>query len=250
MKDKIKQFVNTRQFHICMVIFIMLVILFIVGIVTLKYNVEGEVNLPFDLSKISIISSVEGMDVEDGANRWNLSVNQNNDIYLYIKKNENYKETEVIKSVELSNFNIQQGSKIGEIKLLKPDSNIESAIFKNTSENEVDRIEYTGSLDTNIKELKISNQGGLVVFRYAINNIGNYISNDDAEINHSELLKKLSISNDDLKFKVNFDIFINLDSGKTYKSNINLELPIGDVVNEGVQSKEYTNLEEIVFKRD
>ena len=250
MKDKIKQFVNTRQFHISMVIFIMFVILFVVGIISLKYNVEGEVNLPFDLSKISIISSVEGTDIEDGTNRWNLSVNQNNDIYLYIKKNDNYKETEVIKSIELSNFNILQSSKIGEIKLLKPDSNVEGVIFKNISENEVDKIEYIGSLDSNIKELKISNQGGLVIFRYAINNIGNYISNEDEEINHSELLKKVAISNDDLKFKVNFDIFINLDSGKTYKSNINLELPIGDVVNEGVQSKEFTDLKEIVFKRD
>lgn len=249
MKDKIKKFINTRQFHICMVIFIMFAILFVVGIISLKYNVEGEVNLPFDLSKISVISSVEGDDIDDNTNKWNLSVNQNNDIYLYIKKNDNYKETEVIKSIELSNFNIQEYPKIGEIKLLKPDSNLENAIFKNTTENEVDKIEYIGSLDSSVKELKISNQGGLVIFRYAINNLGNYISNDDEEINHSELLKKLSINNDDLKFKISFDIFINLNSEKTYKANINLELPIGDVVNQGTQSQEYMDLKDVVFKR-
>lgn len=240
---------NTKQFHIIMVLFIIFVILFVVGLVALKYNVEGEGNLPFYVSKISIISSVEGLDIEDNTNKWNLQVNQNNDIYLSIKKNDNYKDTEIIESVKLDNFNIEQNSKIGDIKLLKPDSNIESVIFKNTSENEVDNIEYIGDMDSSIKELKISNQGGLVVFRYAINNIGNYISNDDEEINHSELLNKIGANNDDLKFKVSFDIYITLNGEKVYKSNIKLEFPVNDVVNEGTQSTEYTDLENIVFKR-
>ena len=232
-----------------MVLFIIFSILFVAGVITLKYNVEGEGNLPFYISKISIISNVEGSDSEDATNKWNLQVNQNNDIYIYIKKNEEYKDTEIIESVRLDNFNIQQNSKVGEIKLLKPDSNIESVIFKNIAENEIDKIEYIGSMDSSIKEMKISNQGGLVVFRYAINNIGNYISNDDEQINHSELLKKLNVNNEDLKFKVSFDIYITLDGGKVYKSNIELELPVNDVVNQGTQSMEYTDLNDIVFKR-
>lgn len=249
MKERIKQIINTKQFHIIMVLFIILAILFVVGVISLKYNVEGEENLPFYISKISIISNVEGVDVEDEVNKWNLQVNQNNDIYLYIKKNDRYKDTEIIESVKLDNFDIKEKSKVGEIKLLKPDSNIESIIFKNVIENEVDSIEYTGDMESSIKEQKISNQGGLVVFRYAINNIGNYISNDDEEINHSNLLNKLNINNDDLKFKVSFDINITLNSGKIYKSNIELELPVNDVVNNGVQSTEYTDFDNIVFKR-
>ena len=249
MKEKIKQITNTKQFHIIMVLFIIFAILFVVGVISLKYNVEGEGNLPFYISKMSIISNVEGTDIDDETNKWNLSVNQNNDIYLYIKRNENYKDTEIIENVRLDNFNIEQSPKIGEVKLLKADSNVDSVIFKNTAENETSKIEYTGSMDSSIKEMKISNQGGLVVFRYAISNIGNYISNDDEEINHSELLKKLNINNEDLKLKSSFDIYITLNSGKTYKSNIELELPINDVVNDGTQSMEYTNLENIVFKR-
>ena len=249
MKEKLQQIINTKQFHIIMVLFIIFAILFVVGVISLKYNVEGEGNLPFYVSKISIISNVEGIDVEDNTNKWNLQVNQNNDIYLYIKKNNDYKDTEIIESVKLNNFNIEQNSKIGEIKLLKPDSNVDSVIFKNTSENEVDSIEYIGDMDSSIKEMKISNQGGLVVFRYAINNLGNYVSNDDEQINHSELLKKLNVNNDDLKFKVSFDIYITLNGGKAYKSNIDLELPVNDVVNQGTQSMEYTDLENIVFKR-
>ena len=232
-----------------MVLFIIFAILFVVGVISLKYNVEGEGNLPFYVSKISIISNVEGIDAKDDTNKWNLQVNQNNDIYLYIKKNNDYKDTEIIESVKLNNFNIEQNSKIGEIKLLKPDSNVDSVIFKNTSENEVDSIEYIGDMDSSIKEMKISNQGGLIVFRFAINNLGNYVSNDDEQINHSELLKKLNVNNDDLKFKVSFDIYITLNGGKVYKSNVDLELPVNDVVNQGTQSMEYTDLENIVFKR-
>ena len=69
--------------------------------------------------------------------------------------------------------------------------NQKNSIFKNTDENKVDKIEYLGSMQSNIKDLKIANQGGLVVFRYAISNVGTYISNEDIEINHSELIKKL-----------------------------------------------------------
>ena len=249
MKEKIKQIIDTKQFHIIMLVLIIFSIIFVAGVISLKYNVEGEGNLPFLISKISIISNVEGNDSEDATNKWNLMVNQNNDIYIYIKKNEGYKDTEIIESVVLDNFNITQNSKIGEIKLLKPDSNINSVIFKNTAENETEKIEYTGSTDSSIKEMKISNQGGLIVFRYVINNIGNYISNDDEQINHSELLKKLNVNNEDLKFKVSFDVYIKLKGNKNYKSNIELELPANDVVNGGTQSMEYTDLSNIVFKR-
>ena len=249
MKERIKQIINTKHFHMIMVLIIIFTILFVVGVISLKYNVEGEGNLPFYISKISTISNVEGIDVEDNTNKWNLQVNQNNDIYLYIKKNDKYNDTEIIKSVKLENFDIKENSKVGEIKLLKPDSNIESMIFKNIAENEVNSIEYIGDMESSIKEQKISKQGGLVVCRYAINNIGNYISNDEEEINHSNLLNKLNINNDDLKFKVTFDIYITLNSGKIYKSNIELELPVNDVVNNGVQSTEYKDIDNIVFKR-
>ena len=249
MKDIIKKIINTKEFHICMVICIIVIILFVAGIISLKYSVEGESNLPFELSKISVISSVEGTDNEDSQNKWNLTVNQNNDIYLYIKKNDNYKSTEIIQSIILDNFNIQQSSEIGQKKLFKPDSNIDTVMFKDIEENVTDKIEYKGDLDSSIKDLKISNQGGLIVCRYAITDIGNYISNDDEEINHQELLKKLNINNDDLKFKITFDITIKLESNKSYKANVELELPIDNVVDNGTQSREVTDLDSVIFKR-
>lgn len=249
LKEKIKQITNTKQFHMCMVLVIIVAILFVAGVISLKYNVEGEGTPPFTISKVSVISSVDGTDVEGSEEKWNLKVNQNNDIYLYIKKNEDYKYTETIADIKLENFNITQSPKVGQIKLLKPDADAENVIFRNSTENETQSIIYEGDIESNMKLMKISNQGGLVVFRYVISELGNYTSNDDEQINHNELLKKLSINNDDLKFKVSFDVSINLDSNKSYKANMSLELPVGNVVDDGIQSQENTDFKNIVFKR-
>ena len=84
MLDKIKRFTKTKMFHLCMVIVIIAVILFAVGIIALRYAVEGETNMPFELSKITVISSSEGKDKVVEASKWAFDINQNNDIYLYI----------------------------------------------------------------------------------------------------------------------------------------------------------------------
>lgn len=249
MKIKLEELTNTKYFHIYVIIFIMFVILFVTGIISLIYSVEGEVDLPFDLSKISVISIVEGMDIEDNTNRWNLKVNQNNDVYLYIKKNDNYKNSETISKIILEDFQVKKQPKVGNLKLYKPDSQMENKLFKNATENETDKIEFKGDMDASLKDLKLSNQGGLVIFRYAIDDLGNYISNDDVEINHDDLLKKLSIKNEDLKFSFSFNILMELDSGRKYKANVDLDLPINDIVNEGTQSIEYTDLGDVIFKR-
>ena len=131
MKIKLEQLSSTKYFHVYVILFMVFVILFITGIITLKYSVEGESSLPFDLSKISIISIVEGTDMEDGTNRWNLQVSQNNDIYLYIKKNDNYENTETINKITLENFQVKEQPKIGVLKLYKPDSQMENKLFKN-----------------------------------------------------------------------------------------------------------------------
>ena len=165
-----------------------------------------------------------------------------------MEKNSRYNKTEIIKDVTINNIKINKTDSIGETKIYKPVED-EKVMFKNTNENETEEIVYTGEMESNIKQQKISNQGGLVVFRYALDNIANYVSNDDAEINHDELLKKLNINNDDLKEKISFDVILKLESGKTFKSNIKLELPIDNVVENGTQSKEYADLKEIVFKR-
>ena len=249
MKDKIEKFINTRQFHMCMILFIILLIILGTLAFSLRYSIHGETKLPFELSKITVISTVEGNNNEDTENKWNLNTFQNNDIYLYIKKNDIYDGVEVLEKVTLNNFKITKEPKVGSVKLFKPDTREDTTLFKNIDDNIADNIEYIGDTEANMKQMKISNQGGLIVFRSAISDIGNYISNDDELINHEQLLQKFNINQDNLEYSINFDITIKLKNEKTYQANISLDLPVENIVEAGTQSKEYTDLNDIVFKR-
>ena len=55
MIEKLKRVTNKKIFHLVMVIVIISTILFVSGIIILKYNVEGETNMPFSLTKIILI---------------------------------------------------------------------------------------------------------------------------------------------------------------------------------------------------
>lgn len=247
MIDKIKNVTKTKSFHICMILVIIVVILFIVGMLVLRYNVEGETNMPFNLSKITIVSTQEGIDDGQTNTRWSFDVHQSNDIYLYIEKNDTYDKTEIIKSVNIDNFQIE-ANYADNIKLYKPDAEEENMIFKYDDENIIQNLEYTGDVESDLKSLKIANQGGIVAFRCSNNNITKYQS-DEEEINHSELLKKAGVTEADLKINLAFDLTIKLESGKEYQAEVKTELPIGNVIEEGSTSTEITNLDDVVFKR-
>ncbi len=247
MREKIRNLVNKRYFHVCMTILIIVVILFIVGMLILRYNVEGETNMPFNLTKITVISSSEGIDKDAGENKWAFDIYQNNDIYIYIDKNENYKETEAIKNIVIDNFTIE-GQMKDNIKIYKPEFEEENVIFKYSEKNKVDRLEYIGELINDIKTMQVSNQGGIIAFRCSNDNLTEYRSDEDT-INHNELLKKANITNESLKFNLKFDLSIILEDGKEFKTNVELDLPVDDVVNNGVTSKEFTDMSKFVFKR-
>ena len=158
MKEKIRYIIGKRSFHIGMVIVIIAIILFILGMIVLKYNVEGETNMPFQLKKIILISSSEGVDKEAGENKWAFDINQTND------------------------------------------------------------------------------------------KIAEYVSNDE-EINHSELLKKSNITEENLRAKLTFDFMIETEAGKEYKANISLNMPVDGVIENGTASDEITDMSNIIFKR-
>lgn len=243
------QRLSKKIFNICIIIVIIVAIIFVALMMILNYAENGETNMPFNLSKITIISTVDGKDVGDETNRWNLQVNQNNDIYIYIAKNENYKKTQTIKSVTINNFNIKVAPVEGNITIYKPSVN-EVSIFKNLDENITQEIVINGDTSTDIQNLKISNQGGIVAFRCANNNLGTYISNDDEEINYKDLLGKMNINEENLKTKITFDMIIELNSGTKFKAeSIEVEFPVDNITTEGTTSLEITNLDSIIFKR-
>lgn len=246
MNDKTKR----KILKICFAIIIIISILFVTAIWLLKYNEEGETNIPFKISKIVIVSSTDGTQNNNFAetqNQWAIDVNQNNDIYLYIDKNQKYGKTELIENVKLSNFNIIKKSDIGETKIYKPTTE-ENKMFNNITEYEVKELTYDGDIESNIKQSKISNQGGLIVFRCANNKVSTYVSDNETEVNYNNLLQMTNVNEEDLKLTISFDLQIKIVNKKTYQSNISLELPVEDIINKGTTNLEITDLENVIFK--
>lgn len=239
---------DRKIFHIIIIIIIISALLFTAGIMILRYQVEGESNMPFKITKISIVESVEGTEVEGATEKWKLNVNENNDIYIYIEKNSNYGKTEIIEEVEINNIIINKQNEKGEIKLYKPVVD-EKRMFINSAENEISNIVYKGELESNIKEQKISNQGGIVAFRYGINNLSQYVSDSDEQIDHSKLLQLTNIVKEDIETKLTFDIIIKLTSGKKYQATIDLNIPLDDIIEEGTLGRDIKELDNIIFKR-
>ena len=243
-----KQRLSKKIFNLCIIIIIIVMIFFIALIRVLMYREKGESNMPFELSKISIISTVDGKDIDDNEHRWNLNVIQNNDIYLYVNKNDNYKKTETIKNIIINNFTIEP-PQVGKITIYKPSQN-ENSITKNVAENIVSEILFEGTRQTNIRDLKISNQGGIIAFRCANNEIGNFVSNDEDFLDYKNLLNKLNINENDLKTRICFDIIIELNSGKRYKAeSVEVNFPVDGIKEKGTTSIELTDLNAIIFKR-
>lgn len=240
--------VKQRIFHSIIITIIIIAILSVGGMLILRYQVEGESNMPFKISKISIIESVEGTESQGAEEKWNFNVDENNDIYIYLEKNLAYGKTEIIQSVEIKNINASKSEEKGTVKFYRPVQD-EKRMFVNQEESEITEITYEGELESNIKEQKISNQGGIIAFRYAINNISQYVSQDAEEIDHSKLLKLTDITQDDLQTTLTFDIIINLASGKKYQAPISIEIPTDEIIENGTVGIDKTDLNNIIFKR-
>ncbi len=239
--------------HIFIAIFITVLIATIVALLILKYNVEGENNMAFELSKIMVISTAEGVDVseiEPTDSKWNLKIIQNNDVYLEISKNKNYTETEIIDEVIIDNIKIVEEPTKGTIKLYKPSSE-EELTYDNIEENEItESLIYTGSEASSIKNLEVANQGGLILFRCSIEDLGNYTSDAD-EIKHDgTILSKIGINYNDIKYTISFDLSIKLKSEIIYTGTVTLDLPAGNIIEEGTSHYEKTDLKDIIFKRN
>ena len=233
----------------------MFIVLFIISIIAItvisiivKYQVEGETNMPFEISKIMVISTAGGIQKEQTENKWDLDLIQSNDVYIDIIKNKNYNKEEIIDKIIIDNLTIETKPLKGEVKTYR--LNGETGALTNSEDARIENsLEYTGSEKSNLKNLQIANQGGLILLRFVNENLGNYTSNDDTEIRHDgTLLGKIGITNEEIKFTVSFDLSIELKSEKKYKTNIVLEMPTGDIVQEGTTNYQM-NDDNIVFKR-
>ena len=98
--------VSRKAIHIIIGICVIVAVTAFVAITMIKYEIEGEKNMPFELSKIMIVSTAEGYANEGSKYKWDFDVFQNNDIYINIAKNQDYKKTEVIDKIVINNIKV------------------------------------------------------------------------------------------------------------------------------------------------
>jgi len=230
---------------------IIVLIIAVIALLILKYEVEGEQNMPFKLSSIIIVSNAEGyQEKENKEYRWDTEIYQNNDVYLNIEKNKNYKKAEAIKSILIDNIRINEEPQVGSIELYRPSSDSLQTYSYKEEYKIIDSIEYIGDTASDIKNLKVSNQGNTLIFRI-LNKTGKKYTSNEEEFEHNwKLLDKVGISYEQIKSNISFDLTIILESDISFKATVELELPVGDIAKEGSSSLEITNMKNIVFKRE
>lgn len=232
----------------CIFSVVISIILMVVFSIMIKYNVEGETRLPFSLSKILIVSTVDGEIVEDNENIWNIDVTQVNDVYMYINKT-NTKDI-TLKSITINNFVINKSPKKGALKLLRPTGEL-SNLYALSEQDYLDEgLVYLGGIIDDMKSLEIGNTGGILGFRLSINDLGSYISNEETEVIYDgRLLSNLNIGEEDLNFEVSFDIIIETSDNIKYKGTTTLNMPVKGFIEKGSENIEIKNFKDLVFKR-
>ena len=210
MKDKIK---------FCTAIGILLIIIITVLLIIIQYQVEGEKNMPYQLTKITIISTAEGEqnsdtqedEQETNSSRWNLNVNQSNDIYFFIDKNSDLTE-DILESVTIENIEVKKAPQKGTIKAYMPNSN-DGRLFVYDDSFLIDnKLEYKGGKSSNTKTLEIGSKGGFAAIRIANCNIGKFISEEDTEVKHDgTLITKIGETEEEFAFTVSFDIILKIN---------------------------------------
>ncbi len=227
---------------------VIVIMLLIVAFIIIQYDAEGEKSLPFSINKILLVSIVNGDIVDDPSNIWNINITQVNDIYMYINKTE---ETDLtIKEIKLENFNIVNKPQKGNVKLLRPTGELSNLYTYSEQDYLNSEIVYQGGVIDDMKALEIANTGGVLGFRFSLNDLGTYVSNENEQIIYDgNLLKNLNISLEEIKFSASFDIIITTSDNINYKGTVSIEMPIDTIIEEGSSHKEITDFNNVVFKR-
>lgn len=232
----------------CLFLSILFIVVIIVISIMIKYDVEGEKTMPFSISKILLVSTVDGDKVDDENNIWNINVTQVNDVYLYIDKTSTGDET--IKEIRLENFNVIKQPQKGNVKLLRPTGELSNLYSQSKQDYLSNGIIYTGGVIDDLKSLEISNDGGILGFRLALTDLGSYISNENTEITYDgRLFSNIGANLDEVKFEISFDIIIKTSEDIDFKGTLNLSMPSGDFIENGSSSVEITNFDNVIFKR-
>jgi len=235
-------------FKKCLFIAFLVMLFMVVISIMIKYDVEGEKVLPFSINKILLVSTVDGNVVDDPENIWNIEVTQVNDIYMYLEKT--IEDEQTIKEIRVENFTQNKRPVKGNLKVLRPTGELSNLYTYSEQDYLNEGITYLGASIDDLKNLEISNNGGMLGFRVSIEELGTYISNEDETITYDgKLLSNLGINLEEIQFNLSFDIIITTSNNISYKGTMNLDMPINTVIEQGSSSIELTNFSDVVFKR-
>lgn len=233
------------------IIFLLILIFSTTFFIIYKYHVEGEKNLPFNITKLVVVSSAKTQDIEVNENAYHANVIQENHIYLAIEKNEKHSKEDAIKKITFNNFKIIQQGEKGIIKFYRTSTGTKNFEYNETFEINKS-IEFMGAKETNLKadKMTIANQGGLIELSIALTDLGKitYLENDNI-VADGTLLNRLQISNEEIKNKVSFDMIMELTEGNIFKTTIILDLPAEGITEKGVSTNQEIDLSKLVFKR-
>ena len=246
---KRSSFSKKRIIHIYAIIFVVIIILLFAFVLMFKYHVEGEQNLPFNLKKINIISTAESALSQDEQEVWHAKILQKNDIFFVIEKNSNYKKEETIKKILFENFEVTKSNENMIVSLYRPTISVDKYIYSEEYKIE-NSLKYEGGLNTNTEVLQINNQGGIIGFSVTSENIGEYVFKENEILpSDGRLLAKANVNSEDMKFELSFDIIVETNENHRFKTNMKIDLPTGNILEEGVGRLEDTDLNNVIFKR-
>jgi len=229
---------------------IIILSLIVVFFIMYKYSVEGEAIPPFKISKLIVVSSAKTENIKKTEDTYNAEIIQNNDIRISIEKNPEYKKEAIIRKVTINNIQIDKKQSVGDIEIYRPSRG--SKLYEYKEQYKINnKIEYIGAQETYLKNenLEISNQGGIIDFSVILNNLGTikYEENEKITID-GKLINELEIEQEQIKFQIKFDLIIELESDVKLKTKMILELPTGNILENGIETIEQTEMK-TVFKR-
>ena len=226
-------------------------VLFIALMIVINYNEEGEKVLPFKLSKIVIVSTINGNSKTGSDTIWDIDLNQINDFYISVAPENNTNNKETIKSITLKNFKINPQDVAGNKKILIPTGELGATLYSNSEENYIDsEIIIDGGAIDDLKSKQIGNMGGTIAFRYELENIGNFKGNDETEIKYdASILQKIGLDVQKLNTEIGFDLLIKTSKNISYKGNIKLQTPVGNLSENASSEKVIEDFNNVVFKR-
>ena len=212
-----------------------------------KYNVEGEKNLPLEIKEIEIRSIIYAQS-NNAENILESSVEQDNDIFIKFKDNEKIERQ--VENIKIENLKIEKVKDIGTIKVLKPTSNQNQNYFQNSIEDYTGKtLEYSANNVDNFEKQEFAQNGGMILFRISNQNLGTYILTENGVQYNENLLEQLGTNSEEIKLKVTFDMILAVNDKEQYKGTINLELPAEKFGENGRVSKTITDFNDVVFKR-